>query len=574
MKKLLAFTLSMSLTFMPAISYAQASSGANIAKMILTMSNGIVGASVLAKCKLGATQPSVLIYSAGGLTFVASEFFIGKAKTQATAEIAMDVDKLQEESKSGGDVQIKMIDAQIKDEKENLKFIKKRKTFMDVIKYVYTGATAMAIIETIWSKVPAFNKPDGAACTPNNAHWAVVKGIEVGYSVLGSIASQEDKSFGGIAKGVGMGVATSVGTSLASNLLKEGAGQKKILELLGLGADGVDKASIPIINSGIGRIAFFGGAGALSYWVAGDLGKQKRASEERIAMMEKSKQEFESATRDDDGIEAGGPGSVHIGGPTANAANNPNIAKLPNTIPPARTCLKSGNSFEYSAAACSSPMKLTAPKLNSKIYPPELIRFSNTTHDLANALAAGDMERADIEVGKLESQAGKIEALKDKLLADLNKKLKEEGKAPVKVDTAAEIDRQMKAFSDELKKNGVNPGFSMLAGADNQADSEEKATDEKTILEGEAPEVVKAEPAADVPPEDFYLSNGETSAEFENSGRLASLSERLEEFEATEGDVVTDPGVSIFKQVSNRYLLNYEKILNRKELPSPTEKKE
>lgn len=97
MKKLLAFTLSTSLTFMPAISYAQASSGANIAKMILTMSNGIVGASVLAKCKLGATQPSVLIYSAGGLTFVASEFFIGKAKTQATAEIAMDVDKLQEE---------------------------------------------------------------------------------------------------------------------------------------------------------------------------------------------------------------------------------------------------------------------------------------------------------------------------------------------------------------------------------------------------------------------------------------------------------------------------------------------
>lgn len=572
MKKLLAFTLSMSLTFMPAISYAQASSGANIAKMVLTMSNGIVGASVLAKCKLGATQPSVLIYSAGGITFVASELFLGKAKTQASVEIAMDVDKLQAESKSGGDVQIKMFDAQIRDEKENLKFIKKRKTFMDVIKFVYTGATVMAIIETIWSKVPAFNKPDGAACSPNNAHWAVVKGIEVGYSVLGNIGSQGDKSFGGIAKGVGMGVANSVGTSLVTNLLKKD-GSRKIMDLLGLGSDGVDKASIPLISSGIGRIAFFAGSGALSYWVAGDLGKQKKASEERIAMMEKSKQEFENATRDNEGIEAGGDGSVKLGGPAANAANNPNITTLPKVTPPARTCLKSGNSFEYSTAACSSPMKLTAPRLNPQFYPPELIKFSNTTHDLANALAAGDMGRADIEVGKLESQAGKIEALKDKLLADLNKKLKAEGKAPVKIDTAAEIDRQMKAFSDELKKNGVDPGFSMMAGTDNQAAPEEKVVDEKNVLEGESPEVVKVEPAAEVPT-DFTLSDGETSAEFENSGRLASLSERLEEFESSEGDVVTDPGVSIFKQVSNRYLLNYEKILNRKELPAPLEKKE
>lgn len=564
MKKLLAFTLSMSLTFMPAISYAQASSGANIAKMVLTMSNGIVGASILSQCKGGA--PSVYLYSAGGLTFVASELLIGKARTQASAEIAMDVDKLQAESKSGGDVQLKMIDAQIKDEKENLKFIKKRKTFMDIIKYVYTAATASAIIEIYTS---LFTQ---TACIPNGASAAVVKSIELGYSVLGSVASQEDKSFGGIAKGVGLGAATSVGTSLVTNLVKKGGGKQKIGELLGFGATAAEKG-VPILNTAIGRIGFFGGSGLMAYLVAGDLGKQKKASEERIAMMEKSKQEFENATRDNEGIEAGGDGSVKLGGPAANAANNPNITTLPKVTPPARTCLKSGNSFEYSTAACSSPMKLTAPRLNPQFYPPELIKFSNTTHDLANALAAGDMGRADIEVGKLESQAGKIEALKDKLLADLNKKLKAEGKAPVKIDTAAEIDRQMKAFSDELKKNGVDPGFSMMAGTDNQAAPEEKVVDEKNVLEGESPEVVKVEPAAEVPT-DFTLSDGETSAEFENSGRLASLSERLEEFESSEGDVVTDPGVSIFKQVSNRYLLNYEKILNRKELPAPLEKKE
>lgn len=559
MKKLLAFTLSMSLTFTPAISYAQASGGANFAKMILSMSNGIVGASVLAKCKLGATQPSVMIYSAGGIAYVISEFAVGKAKTGATEEIAKDVDKLQAESKSGGDVQLKMIDAQIKDEKENLKFIKKRQTFTTVVASIYTAAMAMAIIETIWSKVPAFSKPDGAACTPNGAHKAVVKSVQLGYSALVSVSGQQDKSFGGIAKSVAIGV--------GSNLAME-----KVGKILGIGADATDKASIPLISSGIGRIAFFGGSGALSFWVASDLGKQKRASEDRITLMEKSKQEFENATKDNNGIETGGPGAVEIGGPKANAAVNPNIATLPSVTPPTRTCLASGNSFEYSAAACSSPMKITTPNLNTQMYPPELIRFSNSTHDLANALASGDMARADIEVGKLEAQAGKIEALKDKLLADLNKKLKAEGKSPITIDNNAEISRQMKAFENELKQNGMGSGFSNLAGNENPSEIEEKVADEKNVLEGEAAEVVKAEPAGEAPV-DFNLGDGESS-EFENTGRLASLSDRLEEFEATEGDVVTDPGVSIFKQVSNRYLLNYEKVLNRKGLPSPSEKNE
>ncbi len=38
----------------------------------------------------------------------------------------------------------------------------------------------------------------------------------------------------------------------------------------------------------------------------------------------------------------------------------------------------------------------------------------------------------------------------------------------------------------------------------------------------------------------------------------------LSDFEATEQDIVKTPETSIFKQVSNRYILNYTKMFDRK----------
>jgi hypothetical protein len=53
------------------------------------------------------------------------------------------------------------------------------------------------------------------------------------------------------------------------------------------------------------------------------------------------------------------------------------------------------------------------------------------------------------------------------------------------------------------------------------------------------------------------------------NGNVASLDESLNDFESTESDISKDPEVSIFKQVSNRYFLNYTKIFQRKEINPP-----
>lgn len=554
MKKLLGPILSFTLAFSPMAANAQASGGANIAKMILGMSNGIVGATVLATCKLGATQPSVLVYSAGGIIYVASELLIGKAKGKAVAEIANSVDSFQADSKSGADTQLKMLDAQIKDEEETLKFIKKRKLFMDATKIIYTGATILAIIE-LASKF--YGKDDSAVCTPNSLTDGTVRLITLAYS---SVSNMSELSVKGAATGVGMGLVTTYAPMALGKLgiLKEGAGA-------------VSKGSVPLLNSGASRIGFFGVAAGLSIWVASDLGKQAKRSEKNIDTMKLARDQFKKDTSED--------GKINEGDPSPNpnldnlAGNQPvkngGIINLPTSNSAQRLCMSNtGGSLQHSSAACSSVMKFTSPKLNSKFYDPSLQRFTNTTHDLANAMASGDMEKAEIEIGNLQSQAGNLDKLKDKLLADLNEKLKKDGKPAIKIDTEGEIAKQIQALDKSLQEKGISnfgESSNMASTAPTAETEEDKKEDEGIDASvGATSEIAVAPAAAD---EDLMLGTNEGSSEFENSGRLASLGDRLEEFESTEGDVVTDPGVSIFKQVSNRYLLNYEKVLNRKEIP-------
>ena len=81
MKKIFSVILSLSFILSPLTYSTKAhAQGGGYEKMILGMASGVIGGSILLKCKLGGTQPSVLAYLAGGLTYVAAEILTGKGQ--------------------------------------------------------------------------------------------------------------------------------------------------------------------------------------------------------------------------------------------------------------------------------------------------------------------------------------------------------------------------------------------------------------------------------------------------------------------------------------------------------------
>lgn len=561
MKKLFAVILSLGLILspMPALAERQNQSqgAAGYAKQIVGIANGIMGAAILTKCKLGASQLSILAYMAGGLTYVAGEFMGGRAQSKAQKENAERLERVQSTMKEGGDLQKGIIDAQIENERNNLEVVQKRRKWMMATKVMYGIATALAILEIWWSFSPpvGIGKPYEGACTGGTpTHKAIEKGIIMAYSSL--------QMAGGSLKGMAMNMAMG---ALAKFVLK--------IEV----ADTIADKAIGILSSAPGRIAFFAISTGLVMMIDGGLKKEEEEIKLRIADLEKVKAQFEAA---DNNIAEGESttGAGNTSGSLGGNENDPskrtyNVAALNKGIPLAKSCFSNaGGNLDYSESGCKSPLRINRPSFGSELNIPTLANGLNSSIDMANAVASGDIASADTQAANLGSMAGRIDALNKNLMKKLNDQLKKEGKKPI--DINAEAKRQMAAYNDAFNK--ASPGSGTLAMSDfgigEAAVSENIANAADTAV----PEITTA--AAPVaPPIDGGIDLSKVESELGDvvdpnaaaPEKVASLEDSLGQYESNENDISKDPGVSIFKQLSNRYILNYEKIFQRKQIDPP-----
>ncbi len=524
---------------------------AGYAKIVLGMANGIVGGAILLKCRLGASQPSIYAYFLGSVTYIAAEILGGETKGGDVKANAQYMDNLKANMKEGGDYQRAAIEIQIKNEKDNLKHIEDKKIWMGATLGVYSAATIAAVLEFIWQFPPppagiGIGKPDFGGCSPDGvSHIPIQKGIAMAYTAANGYAT------GGL-MGAGINVFMPY-----------------LLELMGLVSIGtaVTDSAVSMLNSSTTRIAFFAAASLLVGVILNELSNQADRSRQIIRDLEKVKGSFEAP---DNGIQEGT--STSGAADLANSGNGgpQNTYAIP-PLPPGTELPKhcfstAGNVAEYSQNACASPVKITRPVFHGNFDMPTLTSATNSAADMGQAIANGDTGRAKVEAKNLSALSGRLDAMKKEMINKVDGILKGQGKKPIDID--GELKRQIAAINTEMNKK--NPGSGNLAFEDLNAPM--PTLNDKSLVASVATAIPSGseKPAAEALKisEGDLVSDKNANGANELSGNNSNLSD-LSQKPRSGNEINSDPDVSLFKQVSMRYFLNYDKLFNRKKVDPP-----
>lgn len=361
-----------------------------------------------------------------------------------------------------------------------------------------------------------------------------------------------------------------------------------LTSLLGSIVPSLQQVVMAAYNYPIPRSITFGASSALTAVVTVGLNQRKNLAEDNIKKLQEVLKQFKLQTDDPNGVDLGSAAGV------ANNANQDGselkgldgsmgtkayaIKRLPigTSVAKSKNCMSAtAKSFEYSSKSCSSPMKLSRPNFDFKHGVKSLNDLGIMANDMANAVSSGDSEKADLLAGQLANQAARVDAINKSLQKKLNEKRKAEKSKELDFDQAIsnKIASLGSAYNSAAAAKGISPSNFGNAGGVADVSSGKDSQDDKNSennLGGPGDAIFANNPAMVLP----SSSNGDLSGIDDgvnqdmnsdgSSSKVASLSESLNNYESSAEDIAKDPEVSIFKQLSNRYILNYSKILNRK----------
>ena len=525
---------------------------ASIANQILAIGTGIIGSNILIDCKLGALTPSMYTFMAGSLVYIGSEITGAKAQQAFIKVKKEEVEQLKKTMTEGGDLQKGIIEVKLKEEEDKLEFVKKRKKWTMAVAAMYGAATGLAAMEQACVSNPA--------SLPFCTQW-VMAGCTGGTSLPANTAlSAAVLGAYGFAVGNAGGTAVSrYGTAVASAMA--------VLVPSLTGAVAI------AYQTPMSRIVTFGAGTALTAAVMMELNKVQKDLEKNISDLKRLSADFNSKTDGSSGgldESAGDAGSIKDGNHNISSGAG-NIAKMGSGTSIEKSCWgtdASGNQT-YSASACNKTLQLTKPKYNSKFSLPTLQKVANTGVDMAQAVARGDMAKADVAAADLAANAMKVKEITDNLVKQLNDQNKKLGKDPINLD--AEVQKSLAGMNNNLNKGLASRGIDLAS-----LGSDKASLDKSTALLGDGSETTKGSAATLLDPNKnaigLEFNEGSSDEAFDpNSGLVKESSEAthtIDDFETAEADILDRPDTSIFKQLSNRYLLNYPKIFNN-EAKSP-----
>jgi hypothetical protein len=588
------------------------------AKQILAASTSIIGANIISQCSFGAKVPSIATYMAGSLVYIASELLGAKAQNDHHIQKLSDLKKVSEDQEvKGGEVQKEILTQSKKDQEASLDYIKKKKLWTLAVTVIYATAMGLAISEELTGHTSGV-AAGAASCATTAA--ALSSACTVGYAgcyaghlaactaLMPSGAVTAEAAFASpiaLAKGtstcagvalynagcssyltsymaIGYANCKPMPTNSALNMIMAKAlvaayamgvtkGAEKgvnytsmITQLLTLLVPSLEKMVMPAYNFPIPRSITFGASMALSGLVSSGLIQRQNILEKNVADVDKMLTSFNANTHDPNGIGEGNYNSPGLGNAYDPSGKKYELKALPK-VAPVKTCVSNnGSSLEVSSNACRTPIKINRPKFNFAGGIKTLNDAGTLAADMANAVTSGDADRANAIAGQLGNMAAKVKEVNEKLQAEYNEKQKADKKPTLDFDKS--IKDKVASMENDLSNHASSNGINMasLGPALNSDDLDKKDDSSSTGID-----TVAGIPAPEIPTLDAGLSGMESdsSEDFSDSTqKVASLSESLEGFESAESDIAKDSGVSIFRQVSNRYLLNYTKIFNRKEI--------
>ena len=539
MKKIFALLISLQLILIPLGAHAESRGTGVYVKAVSSLALGSTGSVALTACNFAW---STTLFSVASLAMIAADIATAKKYTEYQKKKKEELKvKLENFKTANGDIQKEAVLQQLEMEKEQLKNIKSRETIHYAIGTALIAATALAVLEGIQAYGPVPNPlyiPNGGCNNSSN-----LKFLGIGVSKTVQMAW-------------GAAAAASGATSAAGTLFS-------ILQMaLTLGVGTISGMMSSMFNNGFSRAAFFGVNSGLVFWVAGDLSNRRKVVNDNIDQLEKLKGDFDKM-KTDGGLAENGEGGDSTRENFNYEPPKSAIKTLPKVAAP-NNCFNMGSNNatpSLSAENCNKPLKLKPVKFPANFNIPALQQVASQMTTAVNDLATGNWERAEVSFAGVGAQAARMKDILKQAEAQYNEKLKAEGKAPV--DLQKDVNKQVAALEKEIG-GFLGANAAELAAVPNHG-TDSKADEEKN--QQEITKVESAEPTA-TPQNPFHLY-GETETEEMPEQKVATLSESLDEFESSESDIAKDPGVSIFRQVSNRYLLNYTKIFNRKEIAPP-----
>ncbi len=174
------------------------------------------------------------------------------------------------------------------------------------------------------------------------------------------------------------------------------------------------------------------------------------------------------------------------------------------------------------------------------------------------------------KLGEVRKVSAAIRAKNEKLIKEYDKVLKEREKitGPKKPLTiGAKLAKMKKLFNGNPKTNAFTP--SQLAGSSKSIQDKIKDLEAKESVQSKTKlaKIPKFDlPKSNIPSFDLDLGDegGITDEEIGTEVTATNKEEDLANFTVDAGEVNENQSVNIFKLISNRYLLNYPKLLEEK----------
>jgi len=531
-------------------------------KQILGLAIGVTGSTILMSCTPNVGVWSLYPYMAGSLGYIASE--LTKADDQAKfhnstlAQIRMDSNKLTQT-----DVQKKTLEAARDNEKENLRIIKNTKIMSMAITASFLVATGLAITEKV-AMLSALSACSAASAATLGAGSVCIKGVLYEFSAVckPGVATLSKKfinmaimtAYSALSSG-----ATSKSGSIASYITP-------VLALLMTQSDAYDVAAVMMFGTPKRRIITFGSFTAISGWITGGLIRRQNEIQKNVDKLESVIANYKDPVVAPSGLEedteADNADDIKIDKSKLSKAKMAMLQKYEFK----KNCfVKQGKDININRDGnCSNPLKFNPPKFDLKVKLGALEEGSRLVTDFGNSLASGDQAAALIHATSLAKMASRIKKTNEELLA-YAKKLPGYEKESLQ-DIEKEISANTAALSSNFDKLANDKGIT--PPQDSLFDSEESSKS-APLLAAVSPAMgdqMPSMPALDL----SQVSEDSTETKVSDSAPQATL----DDFESTVEDISKTPDVSIFKQVSNRYILNYTKMFERrKEVEVPLEDK-
>ena len=564
MKKLFAILLSFQLIISPmafagdpvdaytATGNASDAGGSQFINSLMMTGSGVVG-STLIMCTPASYTFSHYIFAAGALVLLVGEIIAAtkqkenlkeseKQLARSTLVAETPLEDLTQEQK---DLHLKALQLAKEEEQKNRDALDQRIQWLGAAEIVYWLAVAGAAVETVLyalTKVPVtayIGYTDWSlTCNNEGQNKLVTLGVSAAYGVIGALNTPNADAMSVIMKGA----MTTMGSMMLLNFM----------------VDSVNSTLGKVVNSAPGRIIIFGVFAALAEVTRGGFQDRIRQADKNLEAIQKAIDAWTAAT-------VGGPEIIPgpipesaptiTGGAGAGAGAGPQppkpLIKPLTPLPKLGKCM--GSSLVPSEKSCLTPLKFNRAsiKFKSKF----LNSTANKVFDMSEAMARDDAAAADSMAGAMGSSAARVKAEALGLIAEMNAGRVKNGEKPIDFDK--EVKAQLASLRNAAVPGGMNGGDG-ASGSLATLDGDVKKSDSASTAGAPA---VAAPVTVALPKPDLALPVAE---ELPANGAVAEVPPSVDNFETPVDDVASKDDVSIFKQLTPRYFLNYSEVFDRK----------